>query len=159
MELLLTRRSDQLESHRGQIAFPGGMKDPGDDLAPDAAVATALRETFEEVGILPTQVQVVGKLPSLFTLTGFSITPVVGVLSIPKRELELRVNSQEVAEVFWAGVSILLARETYREESFSRGEKAYPIDVFYLGGHRVWGATGSMIRNLVERLRLASSAL
>jgi len=148
-ELLLTRRSDDLEHHRGQIAFPGGMKEEMDK----NEEMTALREAHEEVGIIPTQVQVLGRLPSLLTLTGYSITPVVGVLNIPRREFQMKLNSAEVAEAFWVPLSILLEPKIYHYEEMERGGQTFPIDVFTLNGHRVWGATGSMVKNLVDRIQ------
>ena len=152
MELLLTKRSEQLENHKGQISFPGGMKEGDDFSAADVDVTTALREAHEEVGVVPDNVRILGKLPPLETTTRFSITPVVGVLKTRVADFTPIVCSDEVAEVFWAPLSQLLNPNNFKQEMWVRGEQSFPIDVFYVGAHRVWGATGSMIRNLMERL-------
>ncbi len=147
--LLLTRRTETVKTHKGQIAFPGGMIDPRDL----DEVDTALRETEEEIGIPRETVIVVGKMPDLWTATGFRVTPVVGVLKIPRDEIRLRPSAEEIAEVFWAPLNLLLNPETYRSEEMRAGAFKYRTDVYQIGEHRVWGATAAMIKNLLDRLR------
>lgn len=149
-ELLLTRRTDTLETHKGQIAFPGGVSDPEDEQA-QGAVTTALRETQEEVGIPPGGIRVLGRLPELPTRTGFVVTPVVGLLEDSIERTPLTPSVDEIAECFWAPISRLLAPETYRQERFQVGARVYPIHVYQVGPHRVWGATAAMIKNLLDR--------
>lgn len=149
--LLLTRRTETVETHKGQIAFPGGVGDPADEAA-GGSVATALRETEEELGIPPARVRVLGRLPELWTTTGFLVTPVVGIVAAAPGDVPLRLNPHEIAEAFWVPLPRLTAPETYRREEFRVGPAAFPIDVFQLGPHRVWGATGSIIKNLLDRL-------
>jgi len=152
--ILLTRRTDSVESHKGQIALPGGMSDPGDP----SDEATALRETHEEVGIAPSQVQLLGRLPQLPTFTGFEITPVVGAYSgndsgqVPRaQDIPITPSPDEIAETFWVPLSELLLPGSYQEEQFEVGQWRYPIHVFYVGGHRVWGATGAILKNFLDR--------
>ena len=147
--LLLTRRTDTVETHKGQIAFPGGVH----DLTDESIVATALRETEEEIGISRSLINVLGVLPVFCTITGFSITPVIGVLDRPIDELQLKINPHEIAEVIWTPLRVLKDTNTYRQEWYSMGDRRYPIHVFQVGVHRVWGATGSMIRNLLDRVQ------
>lgn len=144
--LLLTKRTEGLRRHQGQIAFPGGVTDP-EDLT---AERTALRETEEEVGIAASLVQVVGELPQLSTTTGFVITPVVAWSEVPLADIHLRLSLGELEVAFWAGLTEL--RSAYRREFFEIVPLRYPIHVFAVGPHRVWGATGAIIKNLLDRL-------
>ncbi|OFZ18271.1 MAG: hypothetical protein A2X94_07490 [Bdellovibrionales bacterium GWB1_55_8] len=146
--ILLTRRTELVETHKGQIAFPGGVVDPEDA----DSVAAALRETEEEVGISPASVRVLGELPKLWTVTGFWITPIVGILHPSIGDTTIRISPAEIAEVFWAPLVQLQASDTYREEQFVIGRSSYPIHVYQLQGHRVWGATGAMLKNLLDRI-------
>lgn len=146
--LLYTKRSERVATHQGQMAFPGGKVEDGETLE-----AAALRETFEEVGIDPSWVRVVGPLPELVTVTGFVVTPFVGVLSRPVDQVTLQPSAQEIDAVVWAPLSLLEAPGTYRLESLAFGGARYPIHVFEVEGYRIWGATGSMTKNLLDRLQ------
>jgi 8-oxo-dGTP pyrophosphatase MutT (NUDIX family) len=146
-ELLMTQRTEIVEKHKGQMAFPGGAADPNED-----RVQTALRETEEEVGISPSKVSVFGHLPGLWTPTGFSITPIVGVLKSDIDETHFKKNEPEIAEVFWIPLTVLLDSNTYRREFVDRGGIRYATHVYQVGPYRIWGATGAMIKNLLDRL-------
>lgn len=148
--LLLTRRSDTVETHKGHIAFPGGMVDEEDR----DRIATALRETREELGIGSDAIEIIECLDDFPTPTGFVITPVVGFLrSMPG----LDPNPTEVAEAFLVPLSFLLndnncTRETRRTEFGPRQTWRYDYD-----GRVIWGATAAIIRNLILRLRSVST--
>jgi 8-oxo-dGTP pyrophosphatase MutT (NUDIX family) len=157
ISLLLTRRTETLDHHRGQMAFPGGARDPLADGHEDAVTA-ALRETEEEVGIPTNDVRVLGELPTLFTPTGFEIHPVVGILTRPLAEVPLRPNAEEIAEALWVKLETLRSSETYKRENFEAGPIRFTNHVFQVGPHRVWGATGAMIRNLLDRLNQESTS-
>ncbi len=146
--LLLTRRTDRVETHKGQIALPGGHQDSDDT----DELATALRETQEEVGIGANLIDVIGKLPVLWVRTGFLVTPVVGVLKSPIEETVLSISTEEIDEVFWAPVSELQSPEVYRSEWFEIADLRIATHVYQLGPHRVWGATGSIIKNILDRI-------
>ncbi|MGK5087659.1 CoA pyrophosphatase [Bdellovibrionota bacterium FG-2] len=150
-QILITRRAESVETHKGQMAFPGGKCEQNEIGAPGEIYA-ALRETHEEVGIAPSQVEILGILPKLWTITGFWVTPVVGVLTVPIQEIVLTPSRAEIADVFWVPLSKLQARDTYRKEFVSVGSIRYPTHVFQVGEHRIWGATGSMLRNILDRL-------
>jgi len=153
--VLLTLRTETVETHKGQIAFPGGTRDPEDF----SDAETALRETEEEVGIPRALVRIVGALPPLPTLTGFVITPIVAVTERPPAEIPLALSPHEIADAFWISFSILKAPETYRLEHFQAGPMSFPIHVYQVGAHRIWGATAAVLKNLLdrwERLRLNS---
>jgi 8-oxo-dGTP pyrophosphatase MutT (NUDIX family) len=150
-ELLMTQRTETVEKHKGQMAFPGGMADPGEN-----HVQTALRETQEELGILASNVSVLGKLPGLWTPTGFSITPVVGILKTGIDQTPIYKNEPEIAEAFWIPLSVLKDLETYKKEFVERNGIRYATHVYQVGSYRIWGATGAMIKNLLDRLAALS---
>ncbi len=143
LTVLLTVRSATLADHAGQISLPGGRVDAGDrDL-----VATALRETWEEVGIAAQHVDVMGCLPTVFTGTGFVVTPVVGVVQPPP---ELRLAATEVEEVFEVPLAFVLDRANYVSESaFLRGRRR-DYHVLSHAGRRIWGATAAILRSLTD---------
>ncbi len=147
--LLLTKRSETLEIHKGQMAFPGGLCESQDQGNP---VRTALRETEEEMGIPSECIKVLGELPRLVTGTGFLIQPIVGVSKKSLEKMVLNPNPDEIDEVIWVSLQTLLRPETYRNEFFLRELVQYPIDVFQVGQYRIWGATGTILKNLLDRL-------
>ena len=142
--VLLTRRSWSLRAHGGEVSFPGGRAEAYDrDLA-----ATALRETQEEVGIDPTEVEVVGRLEALSTVSSRSfIVPYVGLLSgLP----DVEPDPREVEEIRHVALSELLTDDVYREEIWYRdGAPPRPLWFFELHGDTVWGATASMLRQFL----------
>lgn len=148
--LLYIRRTDSVETHKGQMAFPGGVCDASDLDQPES---TALRETQEEVGIPGENIRVLGRLPSLVTATGFLIHPIVGVL-LEKIEMQkLLLSSLEAAEAVWIPLTTLEHPDVYRREFLKVKETEYPIDVYQVQDYRIWGATGSMTKNLLDRFK------
>jgi 8-oxo-dGTP pyrophosphatase MutT (NUDIX family) len=143
----MTQRTETVETHKGQMALPGGGLDPGED-----ALMAALRETEEEVGIDRGLVEVLGRLPDLTTVTGFQVTPVVGVLREEIVRVSLSPNAHEIAEAFWIPWSVLTHPDTYRRELLRVGPVQYPTHVYQVKHYRIWGATGSMIKNLLDRV-------
>lgn len=142
--VLLTRRTDTLRKHPGQIAFPGGRRDPGED-----AVAAALREADEEIGLPAHAVEVAGTADRYRTVTGYEVTPVVGVIA---PDLPLRPNAAEVAAVFEAPLAFLLDHANHAKGSATwRGQVRHFYEIRW-EEHRIWGATAAMIVNLARRL-------
>jgi 8-oxo-dGTP pyrophosphatase MutT (NUDIX family) len=144
LTMLLTQRSEQLSSHSGQIAFPGGRTDPED---PDA-VATALREAWEEVGLAPQHAQVLGSLPVYTTGSAYNVTPVVAL--VPPQPLA--PNPQEVAQVFEVPLAFILDPANHqRHRLFWQGRErewfAMPYHDPQGAEHFIWGATAGMLRN------------
>lgn len=154
VEILFLLRTETVEKHKGQIAFPGGKCDNSDFLSGSGFISTALRETEEEVGISREDVKVIGTMPSILTRTGFIVTPVVAALSRSIEDIELRVNSAEVSEAFWLPLHSLMKSSAYRIEHFFVGEDRFPTDVFRVGYYRIWGVTGSILKNVLDTLRL-----
>lgn len=144
-ELILTKRSSRLKHHPGQIAFPGGKVDPGDD----GPVGAALRESWEEVGLPQNRVTVLGTLPQHETVTGFLVTPVLGVVS---GEFTPVPEAGEVEEVFTVPLAYVTAPANFRiERRRWRGEWRRYYAVPY-GPYYIWGATARILRGLADRL-------
>jgi 8-oxo-dGTP pyrophosphatase MutT (NUDIX family) len=140
--VLLTRRSTRLRSHRGEVAFPGGRIDDGEE-----PVAAALREAYEEIGLPPERVRIIGQLDPLSTFTtNAAITPYVGVVDdVP----ELVPSEHEVDRVFDVSLFELIDPECYREEIWPREDGEYPVYFFEVEGETIWGATGRMLHRLL----------
>ena len=143
--VLLTRRSSELKHHAGQISFPGGRMEPQDVDIRD----TALRETHEEIGIEPTCVDVAGYLTPMPTITGYAVTPVVGLLG---GGIRLTLDPSEVDVAFEVPLPFLLDPGNERRGERVIDEIPVPIVEFTYGGHRIWGATASMIVALRNNL-------
>lgn len=145
--LLFTVRSLDVASHRGEISFPGGSRDPGDaDLA-----ATALRETDEELGIAPRRVELLGALPLVFAgPSNFAVTPFVGWLGegVPA----LTPSPAEVAEVIYAPLAALDDPAIYHTEVWQRFGQPHLLHFYDFGQYRIWGATGRMLHALLALL-------
>ena len=146
LTILLTMRTDHLSNHAGQVSFPGGRSEPFDA----SPVATALRETEEEVGLSRAHIEVLGCLPDYLTGTGYRVTPVVGLVTPP---FELRADPSEVAEIFEVPLAFLMDGLNHQRLSVElpggrRSFYAMPYERFY-----IWGATAGMLRNLFHLLR------
>lgn len=143
--LILTKRSARLKHHPGQIAFAGGKQDPT-DASPTAA---ALREAHEEIGLDPTQVQVIGALPSHETVTGYAITP---VLAVVHGDFTPIPEAGEVSEVFEIPFNHVTKPATFCVQGRHwNGRERYYFTVPY-GPYYIWGATARILRALAERI-------
>ncbi|MEN2428499.1 CoA pyrophosphatase [Chromobacterium vaccinii] len=147
--VLFTRRTDHLSSHPGQVSFPGGKLESGDA----SAQAAALREAREETGLPESSVRVLGSLPEYVTVTGYLVTPVVGLLHPP---LALAPAPDEVAEVFEVPLPLLLDRQAYSRHDYIRDGVAGQYLSLQWDRHTIWGATAAMMWMLADALGGAS---
>jgi 8-oxo-dGTP pyrophosphatase MutT (NUDIX family) len=147
--VILTERPNTMRKHPGQISFPGGRIDPGDA----GPIEAALREAEEEIGLPPAAVEVIGIADLYRTLTGFEVTPVIGV--VPP-DLPLVAQPGEVASMFEAPLRFLLdpTRQQTRTVEYAGRERSY-FEIEWQG-RRIWGATAAMLVNLSRRLELVS---
>ena len=142
--VLLTHRPDTMPSHPGQVAFPGGKFEPGED-----AVAAALREAHEELAIDPDAVRVIGTSNTFVTGSGFSLTPVLGL--IPP-DLPIVPDPREVASWFEPPLRFVLDPANHvRKTGLFRGQPRDYIEIDWQG-HRIWGITASILSNLAHRV-------
>lgn len=143
--LLLTKRTSDVEHHKGQISFPGGSVDEGDaDI-----VATAIREAEEEVGIGRHTLEVLGLFDDFWTPSGFGITPVVAACpSIPP----MNPFAPEVAEILQVPISFFLNKENERMERIERGGTTVDLYSYRYGDHQIWGATAAIIRSFLHEV-------
>ena len=141
--VLLTQRTERLADHGGQVSFPGGGREPG-DVDP---VATALRETEEEVGLARTYIEVVGYLRGYLTISGYAVTPVVGLV---QPGFALTPDPLEVAEIFEVPLSFLLEPRNRQLQTRELGGERVGFYFFDYQGHNIWGATASMLVNFLD---------
>ena len=145
--VLFTLRTEHVEHHKGQISFPGGAADPED---PDLEF-TALRETFEEIGVRPDDVEVLGRLDDIVTITNFLVTPYVGVLRGPV-PYPFRHNEHEVAELLEVPLSHLMEEANVVQETREIGGRPTPTYSYRFGEHVIWGATARILRGFLDLL-------
>jgi len=141
LTVLLTQRTAHLNDHAGQVSFPGGRCEAEDP----SPVFTALRETEEEIGLERSRIEVLGLLPEYRTGTGFSVTPVVGLVRPP---FTLRPDSFEVAEVFETPLSFLLDPANHQRHSMEIGGVLRHYYAMPYEGYFIWGATAGMLVSL-----------
>jgi 8-oxo-dGTP pyrophosphatase MutT (NUDIX family) len=147
LSVLLTQRTDHLHDHAGQISFPGGRMDQGDD----GLYATALRESQEEIGLHADRVEIIGHLPEYLTVSGYCVTPVVGLV---KPQEKYVLDPFEVADVFEVPLEFLMnpANHEIRVWQSEQGQRRFysmPYENRF-----IWGATAGMLRNLYHLLKI-----
>ncbi|QWD65573.1 CoA pyrophosphatase [Polynucleobacter sp. MWH-Aus1W21] len=147
LSVLLTQRTNHLRDHAGQISFPGGRMDPEDQGPND----TALRESQEEIGLDPKRVEIIGHMPQYLTVSGYSVTPVVGLV---QAQAEYVLDEFEVADVFEVPLSFLLDPANHQVrlwQSEQGGRRFYSMPY---ENRFIWGATAGMLRNLYHLLKV-----
>ena len=142
--VLFTKRTQKVEHHKGQISFPGGARDEGDR----ELVDTALRETFEEIGVRPEDVEILGELDRMGTFTSnFLITPFVGIIPYPH---EFTIARDEIEELVEVPMSALLDEKNYREEHQVYEGRTYVASFFEYKGKVIWGATARILKQFLD---------
>jgi len=143
--ILLNKRSEKVEHHKGEISFPGGAKDAEDNTMLDVA----LRETYEEMGISPKDIQVLGELSEVATNSGFVINPFVATIPYPYR---FQISSAEITEVIEMPLDSLLDHTNHREEAWIYEESLVRGFMYAYNEHLVYGATARILGQLVALL-------
>lgn len=144
-QIVLTVRSADLKSHAGQISLPGGKRENTDS----DAVATALRESEEEIGLPPSEVKILGKLGDLALPSGYLVTPIVGLIDTG---LDFRRQEEEVEDIFEAPLTLVLDIPSYRKSKVEfKGRERTILEIQY-GSYKIWGATAAILFNLAQRI-------
>ena len=144
-EIVLTVRSENLNSHPGQISLPGGSEEAIDS----DVVATALRESEEEIGLAQGDVEVIGRLGDMALPSGFQITPIVGLI---EPDLDYVPCPIEVAEIFHAPLSLLINPDYYKSTSMTYGNQSRKILELQFERFRIWGATAAILYHLAQMI-------
>ena len=145
--VVFTERTHQVEHHKGQISFPGGARDDDDD----GLESTALRETAEEIGVQPEDVEIIGQLDDMLTISNFHVTPYVGILKT-NSEYSFVINSHEVAQVVQVPLPHLVDERNMELEVRQHKGKEVLVPAYTYEDHRIWGATARMLRQFLELL-------
>lgn len=141
--LLFTKRTNHVEHHKGQISFPGGRQDDTDgDL-----LATTLRETHEEVGIRPEDVQIIGQTDQFLTNTNFLITPYLGIFPYP---YPFKVNNAEIEYIVETPLSFLLRDDIFEVKPYSRDGYTWQVHFYHYENELIWGVTGFLLSNFLS---------
>ena len=145
LSILLTKRASHLKHHPGQVSFPGGKVEESDE----SKVDTALREAEEEIGLARQQINVIGQLRDYHTITGFNITPIIGLV---EGTMALDIDHNEVAQVFTVPLTHFINRKNHTKlATYHRGFKHFVHFIPYQE-HQIWGATAAIIADLVAHL-------
>jgi 8-oxo-dGTP pyrophosphatase MutT (NUDIX family) len=141
--LLFTKRSEEVKYHKGEISFPGGVVDEGDS----ELIHTALREAREEIGLKESDVQIIGVLDDIVTITEFIITPIVGLFPYP---YPFKISEVEIAELIEVPLSFLLKGDSFSEREIFRGGRKEIVYAYQYGKHIIWGATGRILKQFLD---------
>jgi 8-oxo-dGTP pyrophosphatase MutT (NUDIX family) len=142
--LIFIKRGQGVEDHKGEISFPGGLYEKGDE----GLEKTALREAFEEIRIHPQDVKILGMLDDTKTIsTHYRVTPIVGIIPHP---YSFTINTVEVDEIIDISINHLLDEGNSGEESITRGGITYTGDVYHYKHYLIWGATARILKNLLN---------
>ena len=141
--VVVTQRTQAVEHHKGQISFPGGACEAEDT----GQLATALRETFEEIGVPPAMVEILGALDDFATVTSFAVTPYVGIIPHP---YAYDISQQEVAQVLEVPLSFLCDPDNLRTEKRTHEGQEYEVLFWDYGPYTIWGATARVLKGLLE---------
>jgi 8-oxo-dGTP pyrophosphatase MutT (NUDIX family) len=151
LHIMLTQRPMHLRSHPGQISFPGGKTEQGDK----DDIATALREAHEEIGLVSSNVEVLGQFPPHKTFTGFDVTPVVGII---ERPFTLVIDPGEVQDCFTVPLQYFIRQENRHQKRFMRNGKEYTVYLMPFENRFIWGVTAAIIDLLCRHISLDNVA-
>jgi len=141
--IIFTKRTDTVRYHKGEISFPGGVFDEGDlELQP-----TVLREAFEEIGLKENDVQIIGVLDDIVTITQFIVTPFIGLLPYP---YPFKLSSIEIAELIEVPMAALLDEDCFSEREIIRGTGKEVVYAYQYENHIIWGATARILKQFLD---------
>lgn len=143
-EIILTKRADHLSSHSGEVSFPGGKWEQGDQ----SLVETALRESEEEIGLPPAVVEVINVQPHLYSLWGIKVTPYVGI--VPP-DVELEANPDELHSLFRVPVGFFLEDRRSRTDVYINNGREWWSPVYHYDGYKIWGLTARILVEFLNR--------
>ncbi len=149
--LLFTKRSDQVKYHKGEISFPGGMVDEEDR----ELIHTALREAYEEIGLKEEDVQIIGFLDDIITVTEFIVTPIVGLFPYP---YPFKISEIEIAELIEIPLSFLLDKDCFSEKEMLRMGQRELVYAYQYKDHIIWGATARILKQLLDLISSQSAS-
>lgn len=141
--MIFTKRSDNVRYHKGEISFPGGVADEGDS----ELERTALREAFEEIGLKESDVQIIGVLDDIITITQFVVTPFVGLFPYP---YPFKLSPIEIAELIEVPISALLDEDCFSQREIIRGTGKEIVYAYQYEHHIIWGATARILKQFLE---------
>jgi 8-oxo-dGTP pyrophosphatase MutT (NUDIX family) len=141
--LLFTKRSEEVKYHKGEISFPGGVVDEEDR----ELINTALREAHEEIGLKESDVQIIGVLDDIVTITEFIVTPIVGLFPYP---YPFKVSEVEIAELIEVPLASLLEKDCFSEREIFRGDQREIVFAYQYGKHIIWGATARILKQFLD---------
>ena len=141
--ILFTKRTEHLHHHRGEISFPGGVRHPEDR----CMLETALREAHEEVGIDPSDVEILGTLDDFFSIHNYLVTPYVGFLPA---EYRFRTNPEEIERIIEPPLSHLLRPEIFRVEDWNWKGRAHPVCFYSYRDDEIWGLTAAILKQFLD---------
>jgi len=142
--VLLTKRSEFVEHHKGEISFPGGKVDPSDA----NMLACALRETAEEIGVDPQHVKILGELDDFYTVaTGFLVIPFVGLIPYP---YEFKPSAREISDLLEVPLGVFFDLTRRSEETWMINDQSVEVISYLWRGHNIWGATARILKHFTE---------
>ena len=148
--LLFTKRSEEVKYHKGEISFPGGVVDEEDR----ELIHTALREAHEEIGLKESDVQIIGVLDDIVTITEFIVTPIVGLFPYP---YPFKVSEVEIADLIEVPIASLLNEGSFSEREIFRGGQNEIVYAYQYGKHIIWGATARILRQFLDLITLSKN--
>ncbi|MCP4136887.1 MAG: CoA pyrophosphatase [bacterium] len=143
--VLLTKRSEKLRSHRGQVSFPGGGYDDEDE----SIRHTAYRETYEEVGIPSEKIEYIGQFDDYISIAGYHVSCFVGAIEHP---MEYRINRDEIDAWLEAPLAMFVNKECDRTEQFHHNGKNYTVFYYYYEGFEIWGLTARLLTDFAQKI-------
>jgi 8-oxo-dGTP pyrophosphatase MutT (NUDIX family) len=149
--LLFTKRSEEVKYHKGEISFPGGVVDEEDR----ELINTALREAHEEIGLKEGDVQIIGLLDDIVTITEFIVTPIVGFFPYP---YPFKISEGEIAELIEVPLAFLLSEDCFGEREILRGGRNEVVYSYQYGKHIIWGATARILKQFLDLISSSRSA-